>query len=119
MRRTGGGTAGKKAEQPKPKDEAPYTPTKMAGYYTVTTAKGDMAMRVILRATGGNSLSVIEVQKKTDQKGKERFAITIDPKSGKGKTAQGYPVRFEVMRDGVTFMGTLEDGQRIWRFVKH
>ena len=108
-----------KTEQPKPTPENPYTPTRMAGYYTVTTAKGDMAMRVILRATGGNTLSVIEVQKKTDQKGKERFAVTIDPKSGKGKTAQGQPVRFEVMRDGVTFMGTLEDGSRIWRFVKH
>ena len=116
MRKMGGGNAGK-TEQPEP--ENPYTPTRMAGYYTVTTAKGDMAMRVILRATGGNTLSVIEVQKKTDQKGKERFAITIDPKSGKGKTAQGHPVRFEVMRDGVTFMGTLEDGSMIWRFVKH
>lgn len=113
----GGGTAGK-TEQQRP-EEPSYTPSRMAGYYTVTTAKGDMAMRVILRATGGNTLSVIEVQRKTDQKGKERFAITIDPKTGKGKTAQGQPVRFEVMRDGVTFMGTLEDGSMIWRFVKH
>ena len=112
----GGGNSGK-TEQPEP--ENPYTPTRMAGYYTVTTAKGDMAMRAILRATGGNTISVIEVQRKTDQKGKERFAVTIDPKTGKGKTAQGQPVRFEVMRDGVTFMGTLEDGSMIWRFVKH
>lgn len=109
--------AAKKAEQPEP--ENPYTPTRMAGYYTVTSSKGDMAMRAILRATGSNTLSVIEVQKRTDKEGKERFAITIDPKTGKGKTAQGQPVRFEVMRDGVTFMGTLEDGSMIWRFVKH
>ena len=116
MRKMGGGTAGKVE---KPEEDAPFTPTRMAGYYTVTTSKGDMAMRVILRATGGNTLSVIEVQKKTDTNGKEISAITIDPKTGKGKTKVGNPVRFNLAGDGTAYMGTLEDGQRIWRFVKH
>lgn len=113
----GGGTAGK-TEQQRP-EEPSYTPSRMAGYYTVTTAKGDMAMRVVLKATGENTLRVIEVQQRSDKKGKGKYTITIDPKTGKGKTDKGNTVRFEVKRDGVTFMGTLEDGSRIWRFVKH
>ena len=91
----------------------------MAGYYTVTTAKGDMAMRVVLKATGENTLRVIEVQQRSDKKGKGKYTITIDPKTGKGKTEQGQRVQFEVMRDGVTFMGTLKDIDGTWRFVKH
>lgn len=113
----GGGTAGK-TEQQRP-EEPSYTPSRMAGYYTVTTAKGDMAMRVVLKATGENTLRVIEVQQRSDKKGKGKYTITIDPKTGKGKTDKGNTVRFEVKRDGVTFMGTLEEGSGIWRFVKH
>ena len=96
----------------------PYEPSKLAGYYTITSPSGDMAMRAYIKATGDNTIRVIQVQKKTDTKGTPLFSATIDPKKGGGKTDQGAVIKFQ--RDGSgAYTAGMDDGHKAWRFTKH
>ncbi len=102
----------------KPEEDLPYEPPKLAGYYTITSPSGDVAMRAYIKATGDNAIRAVQVQKKTDKKGTALFSATIDPKTGRGKTDQGAVVQFSRNGSGA-YTGVLEDGYKTWRMTKH
>lgn len=99
------------------KEDLPYESSKLAGYYTITSPSGDVAIRAILKATGDKTIRAIQVQKKTDKKGTGLFSATIDPKSGSGKTDQGAVIRFSRNASGA-YLAVMEDGYKTWRFAK-
>ena len=98
--------------------DLPYESSKLAGYYTITSPSGDLAMRAYIKATGDKTIRVIQVQKKTDTKGKPLFSATIDPKTGSGKTDQGVVIKFW-RDDSGAYTASMNDGHKTWRFVKH
>ena len=99
------------------KEDLPYEASKLAGYYTITSPTGDVAMRAIIKATGDKTIRALQVQKKTDKKGTALFSAEIDPKSGQGKTDQGAVIRFSRNASGA-YTGAMDDGYKSWRLTK-
>ena len=99
------------------KEDLPYEASKLAGYYTITSPTGDVAMRAIIKATGDKTIRALQVQKKTDKKGTALFSATIDPKTGRGKTDQGAIVQFSRNGSGA-YTGAMDDGYKSWRLTK-